>query len=373
MYKGDMLPVVFGQLVALSRNASALTTQSSTSVTWSTFSNVKIFGPGSDYTAPGVLYGRTEIIGDTLYATAENYSPDTPFAPIYQSTDGGQTWTHLADVKDSVNGWGITWEPHLYVLPSAVGQYPAGTMLLAADSVPKDRSAYHIDLYASTDQGSTWEFVSNVAKATGGAAIYEPFMLVYQDQLVVYFSDSRDSKYSQKLTHVTSTDLVTWETNVDDVTSPNQGDRPGMPTVASLPNGKYILTYEFGSNSDGGYHYPVYYKVADSPLDFLGSTGQELIATDGTAAGAGSPYVTWSPVGGDSGTVLVSFAGSGNLFTNKALGESGSWVQLSTNVPSAYSRSIRVLPDSTKLLIVGAGFNGNTINPEVRADVITIS
>lgn len=78
-------------------------------------------------------------------------------------------------------------------------------------------------------------------------------------------------------------------------------------------------------------------------------------------------------MGGDSGTVLVSFAGSGNLFTNKALGESGSWVQLSTNVPSAYSRSIRVLPDSSKLLIVGAGFNGNTINSEVRADVITIS
>ena len=97
------------------------------------------------------------------------------------------------------------------------------------------------------------------------------------------------------------------------------------------------------------------------------------MATDGTAAGAGSPYVTWSSVGGSSGTVLVSFAGSGNLFTNTALGVSYSWVQVSTNVPSAYSRSLRVLPDPTKLLIVGAGFNGNTINSEVRADVITIS
>lgn len=67
-----VLPVVFGQLVTLSRSASVLAAQSSASVTWSTFSNVKIFGPGSDYTAPGVLYGRTEIIGDTLYATAEN-------------------------------------------------------------------------------------------------------------------------------------------------------------------------------------------------------------------------------------------------------------------------------------------------------------
>lgn len=97
------------------------------------------------------------------------------------------------------------------------------------------------------------------------------------------------------------------------------------------------------------------------------------MATDGTAAGAGSPYVTWSPVGDSSGTVLVSFAGSGNLFINKALGVSNSWEQFSTDVPSAYARSLQVLPDSTKLLIVGAGFNGDTINSEVRADVITIS
>src|SRR5690348_1992860 len=40
--------------------------------TWSTLSNVKVFGPGSGYTAPGVLYARSEIIGNTLFATAEN-------------------------------------------------------------------------------------------------------------------------------------------------------------------------------------------------------------------------------------------------------------------------------------------------------------
>ena len=266
-------------LVSIVATTLASPTTSASTITWNTFSNVKIFGPGSGYTAPGVLYGRTAIIGDTLYATAENCeyqhlpfphrvrttksltyfvrtdSPEPPFSPIYRSTDAGATWTHLADVKDTVNGWGLRWEPFLYALPSAIGNYPAGTLLLAADSVPKDRSAYHIDLYASTDEGATWKFLSNVAK--GGGAIYEPFMLVYQDQVVVYFSDSRDSKYSQKLTHVTSTDLLTWKTNVDDVTSSVQGDRPGMATVAALPNGKYILTYEFGSTVNGGYSYPV--------------------------------------------------------------------------------------------------------------------
>lgn len=105
----------------------------------------------------------------------------------------------------------------------------------------------------------------------------------------------------------------------------------------------------------------------------MSATGQALKATDGTVAGSGSPYVTWSSAGGSSGTVIVSFAGSGNLFTNKALGAADRWVRLNTNVPGAYSRSIRVLPDPTKLLIVGAGYNGNTMNSAVRADVISIA
>jgi hypothetical protein len=160
-------------------------------------------------------------------------------------------------VKDTKNGWGLTWEPHLLVLPSAIGQYPAGTLLLAVDSVPTDRHAYHIDLYASRDQGVTWSFVSNVAKTNGGGSIYEPFLLVYGGQLVVYFSDGRDSRYSQKLTHVTSSDLVNWSANVDDVTGSAQSDRPGMPTVASLPNGKWIMTYENGKNVNGKLDFPV--------------------------------------------------------------------------------------------------------------------
>lgn len=117
----------------------------------------------------------------------------------------------------------------------------------------------------------------------------------------------------------------------------------------------------------------MYYKIADSPLSFLGAQGQALKATNGVVAGAGSPYVTWSSVGGSSGTIIVSFAGSGNLFINKALGASNSWTQFNTNVPGAYSRSLRVLPDASKLLIVGAGYNGNTMNSAVRADVISIS
>ncbi|KAL2062319.1 hypothetical protein VTL71DRAFT_6585 [Oculimacula yallundae] len=355
------------------RTTAASTATPPSSINWPTFSNVKIFGPGNNYNAPGVLYPRTARIGNTLFATAENYNPFPPYSPIYKSTNGGLSWTWVADVKDTVNGWGLTWEPHLYVLPQAIGAYPAGTLLLAIDSVPVNRAAYHIDLYASTNQGVTWKFVSNVAKATGGGQIYEPFILTYQNQLVVYFSDSRDSRFSQKLTHVTSSNLVNWSTNVDDVQGTAQSDRPGMPTVAELPNGKWIMTFENGKNVNGGLTFPIGYKIASSPLSFLSSPTQALVATDGTAASSGSPYVVWTSAGGSQGTVVVSYAGSGGLFINKNNGVAGSWTKLSTSAPGAYSRSLMVLPDASKILIVGAGYNGKTMNGAVRADVVSIT
>lgn len=74
-------------------------------------------------------------------------------------------------MKDTVNGWGFRYQPHLYVLKHAMGGFPANTMLVAGNSVPKDLHATYIDLYASTDKGLTWKFISNIAK--GGEAISE--------------------------------------------------------------------------------------------------------------------------------------------------------------------------------------------------------
>lgn len=61
------------------------------------------------------------------------------------------------------------------------------------------------------------------------------------------------------------------------------------------------------------------------------------------------------------------------LMINKNNGAAGSWTKLTTSAPGAYSRSLMVPPDASKLLIVGAGYNGNTMNSAVRADMISIS
>lgn len=88
-----------------------------------------------------------------------------------------------------MNDWGLRYQPFLYQLPQPVGDFAKGTVLVAGNSIPTDLSQSKIDVYASTDNGETWEFVSSVA--SGGEArptngltpVWEPYlMLVKQAQ-----------------------------------------------------------------------------------------------------------------------------------------------------------------------------------------------
>ena len=75
------------------------------------------------------------------------------YVPVYQSYDQGQTWSERAKVYDTQNGWGLRYQPELHELKEGIGEYPAGTLLLAANSIPKDLSVTKIDVYASKDEG----------------------------------------------------------------------------------------------------------------------------------------------------------------------------------------------------------------------------
>lgn len=137
-----------------------------------TFDNNVIFVPEANYTDPRVLYARALQLSDgTLLSTWENYSPEPPIVsfPIYKSVDGGQNWEEISRVRDEVNGWGMRYQPELYQLPEAVGDFEAGTVLCAGNSIPTDLSRTKIDVYASRDLGVTWEFASSVAE--GGEAL----------------------------------------------------------------------------------------------------------------------------------------------------------------------------------------------------------
>lgn len=361
-----------------------------------------LYVPPEDYTDPRVLYARTAeltLSDNVLLATWENYSPEPPlvYFPIFKSTDHGETWTHISNCTDQVNGWGLRYQPYLYELPVDFAGYKAGDVLLAGNSIPTNLSNTQIDLYVSRDGGYHWEFVSHVA--AGGEAepdngltpVWEPFILYvlslffflfslfcfppstqqeirltnkkmysyYDSEIVIYYSDQRlNATYGQRLVHQTSTDLVNWGPVVPDVEYDVYEDRPGMTTVTQLPTGDYIMTYEFGHADPvtGVYGFPVYYRINKSPLKFNESEGIPIVAQNTGTSPDGSPYVVWSSVGGENGTIVVSSGGASQVWTNQALGDENEWYEWDTSAPTSYTRHLRVFKEAQdRLLIVGAG------------------
>ncbi|KAL5344292.1 hypothetical protein ACLOAV_010721 [Pseudogymnoascus australis] len=333
------------------------------------FSQQTIYVPDRNYTTPKTLYGRTAQLKDgTLLATWENYSPEPPivYYPIYKSTDKGRTWAPFSTVKDEVNGWGLRYQPFLYVLPRSIGEFKKGTVLCAGNSLPTDLSKTKIDIYASRDDGKTWSFVSSVASGgrgfpnNGETPIWEPFLMVYKKELITYYADQRDPDHGQKLSHQVSSDLVNWGPIVDDASSETYDNRPGMTTVARLGNGDYFMLYEFGGGynpADSGW-FPVYYKIAADPTKF--DEAEEVVINAGGVVPTGSPYVVWSPSGGKHGTIVVSAASHSEVFVNTKAGDPNEWVMHKTPQQSAYTRSLLVMDDPDYLLILGAGhLNGD--------------
>ncbi|KAI1367239.1 Sialidase [Xylaria arbuscula] len=328
-----------------------------------TISNQVIFSPPTNagWVDPRVLYPRAvQLTSGALLATWENYSPEPPqvYFPIYKSTDEGATWTEISRVQDTVNGWGLRYQPFLYQLPIAIGSYAAGTLLVAGNSIPTDLSQTKIDIYASSDEGLTWSFVSSVASGgvaqpvNGETPVWEPLLMVYNDKLVIYYSDQRDTKYGQKLAHQTTTDLKTWSALVDDVhDDSNYAARPGMPAITKLPNDDYIFAYE-ACGTDGC---RVHYRLTTDPLSVLSASSYLLKSTAGSTT-TSSPFVVWSSIGGANGTIILSGGSASNIFVNQNLGDPDSWVEYTTPQPNAYSRSMVLFQDDdSKMLIIGAG------------------
>ncbi|KAH8600668.1 Sialidase [Bisporella sp. PMI_857] len=335
---------------------------------FSDFNNNVVFVPGSDYTSWRTIYARPlQLPDNSLLMTWENYPPEPPKAyfPIYRSTDGGATWSEYSRVQDLVNGWGNRYQPFLYLLEQPFAGFPKNTILCAGASVPADLSKAYIDLYASQDNGLSWQFVSHIAYGSGpetvpngNKAIWEPFLMIYGSQMICYFSDQRDPLHGQKLTHVTSTDLKTWSTQVDDVAYSTYGDRPGMTTVAHIKSTKkYIMTYEYC----GSANCQAYYKVSTSPLNFLSATGYPVASNDSShTVPHGSPYVIWTenPARNDgSGLIIMNGNSVEGVFVNVDSAPVDGWKLVNVGQWSAYSRALKIInvQGKKKLLLANGG------------------
>lgn len=192
---------------------------------------------------------------------------------------------------------------------------------------------------------------------------------VYNNQLICYYADQRDSRNGQKLSHQTTTDLVSWSSPVDDVRdASNYAARPGMPAIVKLPNNNYIFAYEM-CGTDGC---RVHYRITNNPLNVAAAADITLRSTAGTVP-TSSPYVVWTSVGGANGTIILSGGSQSAIFTNRALGASNAWVQYNTPQPNAYSRGLAVFQnDANKLAIIGGGWLPPSSTNQVSISVIDI-
>ena len=272
--------------------------------------------------------------------------------PIYRSTDGGATWTLIANVYDTVFGTTRTSQPALFEVPQQTGDLAPGTILLAGNIFPEDKSSTRIVIWKSTDRGETWSYLSTVdvggpyeydpSPTSTTTTIWEPFLYLDENgHLICAYSDERQKADGvlQALVLRRSTDGgQTWGPLVNVVAIPNQNDRPGMITVTRLPNGKYMAAYEVVNRPSQSLNTaPIYVKFSDDGYTWDASDiGTQVLLRDGRGIGS-SPYIKWVPVGGPNGMVIISskwgltpsgqISGGQNFYVNYNLGV-GPWERL---------------------------------------------
>lgn len=211
----------------------------------------------------------------------------------------------------------------------------------------------------------TWEFVSVVATggapntANGATPVWEPFLGIYDNQVLVYYSDQRDPLHGQKLSLQTSHNLLQWGGVINAVAFANYTQRPGMATVAQIGNGKWMISHEVGLAPQGDLApYAVHYSIADSPLEFGSAPSHLLQARNtGTISSAG-PYTVWTPAGGPDGTIVVSDSTYAQVFINTNNGDPDSWDEVETGLGVSYTRGLRVMPNESVILFMNGGYYG---------------
>lgn len=187
--------------------------------------------------------------------------------------------------------------------------------------------------------------------------------MMYNNQLVCYYSDQRDPAHGQKLVHQTTSNLVNWGSVIDDEANSNYNFRPGMPTVSKMSNGQYFFTYENCGASEN--NCAVYFKISSDPTKFSSVTGQPLKDTSGNTPGS-SPVNVWTKVGSDKGTLVVSAYSDNDLFINRNYGV-GAWSRLSSQGGAAYSRGLQVGYNPKDILIINGGRLGGGNTNKVTA------
>jgi len=304
-----------------------------------------------------------------LLATFDTFANGADTLPVYQSADGGRSWSYLSTIADTAYS-GRTCCETIFELPQDLGAQAAGTLLLADSEGAGGAAGHEIKVWRSTDQGQHWSYFSSCARTTGTPGLWEPsFQIDQGGHLVCYFSDETHAGYSQLLGHVVSTDGgATWGPEVYDVAVADGQTRPGMATVVTLPTGQYIMSFEVCGLTNCQDHYKI--SPDGDTWGAASDLGSVLQTSDGRYLGH-TAYIAWSPAGGPQGELIAT----GWNFYNSAgqqLPESGSVMLVNTNLGAG---SWSVVPAPFSLTTNGgcAGYSSAVLPSETGDSVLYIA
>lgn len=309
---------------------------------------------------------------------------------ILKSSDDGVTFSVVGHIEDPSFANGACCST-LYVLPRAVGNNPAGTLLWAASlGAQADAAPMSITVWASQNEGETWSKQSNAVVATvprSKGGLWEPeFSLLDDGTLVCHFSDETASGHSQRLGAVRTTDLVTWSAPFATVALNDALARPGMANVRRGPGGTYFMSYELCYIPSKAGPHPencaAHIRTSTDGVHWGDANDPGIIPK--TADGKEfrhAPTLAWSPNPGPNGRfylvgqMLYDSAGqkaadNGKLIFANTDGSQGSWYEIAAPVPvpSAenapcpnYSSTVLPLDNDSVVLEVAAHYEDSMI------------
>jgi len=189
--------------------------------------------------------GRLIYLGKYCETDIENYGEDMSMYPIrfYQSTDEGRTWEYLSDVP---LGEGLL--HHQFEYEPHVVELPNGRLLGAirvhCRSVEPFNTVYTT---FSDDKGKTW---SQPKLADEGIDGLPPHLLVHSSGAVILSYGCREEGRWAEKAAVSHDGGETWSENyiLDD--NINEAKDLGYPATVELPDGSLFTTYYQGYEHD---------------------------------------------------------------------------------------------------------------------------
>jgi hypothetical protein len=199
---------------------------------------------GVDVTAAGASWTRLLKLQNGDWLAVYTVSPGSRASrlQIARSTDSGRTWTPISSAVDAGR----------VVDNGILFQLPNGDVLLAGRDLLVGQS-YRIVVWRSTNNGVTWtaspSSVVDANENPGGRTdrgLWEPFLFLLPDgRLSILYADETVPGHSQVISQRVSSDGgATWGAKSSAVQSADSSKRPGMPGIARMSDGRYILVYE---------------------------------------------------------------------------------------------------------------------------------